>query len=431
MKKVMIYGGGVSGKGALKLLEREGYDVLLVDDKVGIKSDEAISFLNEVEFFVKSPGIPYNYLVMEAIKRKIEVIDEIELAYRFDKSEAKIIAITGTNGKTTTTSKIAGLIKEAGFKVEAGGNIGKSYSEIIVENTNLDYIVLELSSYQLENIKKFRPYIALIINLSPDHLDRYESLEAYYRAKANITKNQTSEDYFIYNKDSKEISELSIDFRASLIEVSSQGLKNVDYYVENGQVKNNQEKLLEIERLSLKGKHNLENIMFVLAVCDILKIDRKLIKSYLYNTEPLEHRMEIVLEKDGIVFVNDSKGTNIDSTIKAIEAYKENPILICGGKDKAVDLNPLADCIVQRVKTLYLMGQTGDIIEELVRKRGYESVYNFGTLEKIIENIVVKKNDIVLFSPAHSSFDQFANYVERGKEFKRLVLLKFNKKIDI
>ena len=145
------------------------------------------------------------------------------------------------------------------------------------------------------------------------------------------------------------------------------------------------EKLFEIEKLSLKGKHNLENIMFILAVANILKIDMKLIKSYLYTTAPLEHRMEIVLEKDGVIFVNDSKGTNIDSTIKAIEAYKNSPILICGGKDKAVDLNPLADCIVERVKALYLMGQTADVIEELVRQRGYNSVYNFGTIEKIIE----------------------------------------------
>lgn len=427
MKKVMIYGAGVSGQGALKLLEKEGYEVLLVDDKIGIKSDEALKLLEDIEFFVKSPGIPYNKLVMEVIGRGIEVIDEIELAYRYDRSGAKIIAVTGTNGKTTTTSKIAGLIKEAGFRVEAGGNIGKSYSEIIIENTALDYIVLELSSYQLENIKTFRPYIGMIINLSPDHLDRYDSLEAYYRAKANIIDKQNEEDYFIYNSDSKEIEELSLEFKASLVKISSRGMKNVDYYVEDGGIGRGGKKLLEVDRLSLKGKHNLENIMFILAVGDILKIDRELIKSYLYSTAPLEHRMEIVLEKDGVIFVNDSKGTNIDSTIKAIEAYKESPILICGGKDKAVDLNPLADCIVQRVKTLYLMGQTGDMIEELVRKRGYNSVYNFGTLEKIIENIVLEKDDIVLFSPAHSSFDQFKNYIERGLEFKRLVRLKFGK----
>ena len=188
MKKVMIYGAGVSGQGALKLLEKEGYEVLLVDDKIGIKSEEALELLTDIEFFVKSPGIPYNKLVMEVMEKEIELIDEIELAYRNDRTGAKIIAVTGTNGKTTTTSKIAGLIKKAGFRVEAGGNIGKSYSEIILENNELDYIVLELSSYQLENIKSFRPYIALIINLSPDHLDRYASLEAYYRAKANIIK---------------------------------------------------------------------------------------------------------------------------------------------------------------------------------------------------------------------------------------------------
>lgn len=429
MKKAMVYGAGVSGLAACELLGKNGYKVILVDDKKGLTSQEAMSELDNVELFVKSPGIPYNQLINEVKSKKIELIDEIELAYRYSKGKFKIIAVTGTNGKTTTTSKIAGLLEKGGYRVEAGGNIGKAFAQIVLEEKKLDFVVLELSSYQLENLKDFRANLSLVINLSPDHMDRYEKEEDYYLAKFNIKNNADENDFFILNLDCKESVKLYEKAKEKLVKVSSLGNKEADFYVENGILKSKNEEILEASKLSLKGKHNLENIMFMVATAKIFGISNEIIREYLYNTESLEHRMENFLEVDGVVFVNDSKGTNIDSTIKAIEAYETKPILICGGKDKYVDLKPLAKVIAEKVKALYLIGDTADIVEKLVVEAGYDSkkVYSLKTIEKVLEEMKTEKGDIVLFSPAHSSFDQFANYIERGRIFKELVNKKFKK----
>lgn len=425
MKKAMVYGGGVSGLKALELLNLKGYETILVDDNKAMTKEEALLNLDGIEVFVKSPGIPYNELTDKVKELGIELIDEIELAYRFDNSGAKIIAITGTNGKTTTTSKVKGLLEVGGFQVEAGGNIGKPYAEIVLEGKKLDYIVLELSSYQLENLKEFRAYISLIINLSPDHLARYESVEAYYRSKLAINMNQTNEDYYIYNKDSLELDNLNYDFGGKIVEVSSLG-KKCDFYVEDSYICNEKNKIAHIDKLSLKGKHNLENIMFIVAVGKICGVDNKTMEEYLYNTQSLEHRMEFFLEKNGVKFINDSKGTNVDSTIKAIEAYEKKPILICGGKDKLVDLQPLCDVISKSCKSLYLIGETANTIEQLTKNLGFDRIYNLNSIERVVKELEVVEGDIVLFSPAHSSFDQFKNYIERGNVFKELIYKKYN-----
>lgn len=429
MKKAMVYGAGVSGLAACELLGKNGYEVILVDDKKGLSSQEAMDKLDGVELFVKSPGIPYNQLVNEIKNKKIELIDEIELAYRYSKGKFKIVAVTGTNGKTTTTSKIAGLLEKSGYRVQAGGNIGKAFAQIVLEEKELDFVVLELSSYQLENLKEFKADLSLVINLSPDHMDRYEKEEDYYLAKFNIKNNASENDFFILNLDCKESVKLYKKANEKLIKVSSLGNKEADFYVENGILKSKSEDILEVKELSLKGKHNLENVMFMVATAKTFGISNEIIREYLYNTESLEHRMENFLEVDGVVFVNDSKGTNIDSTIKAIEAYETKPILICGGKDKHVDLKPLAKVIAEKVKALYLIGDTADVVERLVKEEGYDSekIFNLKTIDKVLEEIKTEKGDIVLFSPAHSSFDQFANYIERGRIFKELVNKKFKK----
>lgn len=427
MKKAMVYGAGVSGLAACELLKKNDYEVVLVDDNKGLSSNEALNHLDGVEIFIKSPGIPYNALILEVISRKIELIDEIELAYRYSKGKFKIVAVTGTNGKTTTTSKIDGLFKKAGFKSEAGGNIGKPFAQIVLENKDLDFVVLELSSYQLENLKEFKADLSLVINLSPDHMDRYEKVEDYYLAKFNIKNNATENNYFILNIDSKEVMELYEKKLEKTIKISSKNNNQADFFVENGFLRDKFEEILEVDKLSLKGKHNLENVMFIVATAKTFGISTDIIKEYLYNTESLEHRMEDFLKVEGVTFINDSKGTNIDSTIKAIEAYKEKPILICGGKDKHVDLKPLAEVINKSVKALYLIGDTADKIEELVVSEGYEKnkIYNLKTIENVLDKIKFSTGDIILFSPAHSSFDQFKNYIERGRIFKELVNKKF------
>lgn len=426
MKKAMVYGLGTSGRAAVELLKSNSYEVIEVDDRKELNSKEALKYIHNIEFFVKSPGIPYNFLTDKVNELGIELIDEIELAYRLDKTGAKIIAITGTNGKTTTCTKIAELLKLAGYRVKAGGNIGKAYSEIILSNEKLDYLVLELSSYQLENIKTFKGDISIIINLSEDHLDRYSNVEEYYKTKLNILKNQGNKDYFILNLDSQELQEFSLEYRQKVMKITCNLIEGADLYIEDKFVKGFGKSTLEIDKFSLKGRHNLENIMFILAVGKILQIEFKLLRNFLYSTQALEHRMEIALEKKGVFFINDSKGTNIDSTIKAIEAYSQRLILICGGKDKGLDFSPLINTIILKVKKVYLIGETADKLEILLKKNLYEEVYNFGVLEEVINNLEVQRGDVVLFSPAHSSFDQFNNYIERGNKFKELVKKRFD-----
>lgn len=440
MKKAMVYGAGVSGKSAYKLLEKNGYDVIMIDDRVAeadksVKNSTwALENLSGVELFIKSPGIPYNELVNKVkTESHIELIDEIELAYRYMNKNIKIIAITGTNGKTTTTSKIRDLLLYSGLKAEYAGNIGLPFSKLVFEDREPEYIVLELSSYQLENIKEFKPYISFVINLSPDHLNRYNSETAYYDAKFNIIKN-INKNFFIINIDDEEILKRVKKINNS-IKVSLNFDKDADYFVKKNHIiekkDNFEQELLEVNKLSLKGIHNLQNILFIVSVARTLGIDEKTIKEFLYSTKPLEHRMEEFLEENTTLFINDSKGTNIDSTIKAINAFSKELILICGGKDKKVDLKPLAKIISEKVSEVFLIGETAGIIENLLMECGYanEKIYNLKTLENVVDELYSKKqslkNKIILFSPAHSSFDQFKNFEVRGKTFKKLIMEKF------
>lgn len=440
MKKAMVYGAGISGKSAYKLLEKKAYQVVMIDDQASktnknIKNSQwALENLKNIDIFVKSPGIPYNELVKAVIANEnVEMIDEIELAFRYMKNDIKIIAVTGTNGKTTTTSKIRDLLVYSGFKAEFAGNIGVPFSDLVIENNDLEFIVLELSSYQLENIKEFKPYISLVINLSPDHLNRYYSEKEYYDAKFNIIKN-IDNNYFIINTDDEEILKRSNNIQNS-IKLSLDSIENCDYYVKNGyiieNICNDEKKLLETSKLSLKGLHNLQNILFIVAVVRKIGVPEKKLREFLYSTKPLEHRMEEFFKLEKTLFINDSKGTNIDSTIKAINAFSKDLILICGGKDKKVDLKPLAKIIEKNVSSVFLIGETADIIEKLLEKYGFNKneIYNLKTIENVVNKIETMKSSleekVVLFSPAHSSFDQFKNYEERGVIFKKLIIEKF------
>lgn len=433
MKKAMIFGAGISGKSAEKLLNIEGYETYLVDDKIGIKSEEGIKLLDEIELFIKSPGTPYTELVKKALEKKIEVIDEIELAYRFLKkkqTKTKLIAVTGTNGKTTTTSKISELLIYTGNSAVACGNIGKPFSEVVMENKELDFIVIELSSFQLENIKDFKAEISMIINLAPDHLERYSSVEEYYDTKLNICKNNKLEEEFILNTDDLNIISRKNKIFGKISTISKNNNKNSDIYIENNEIMYDNKSTIEIDKLSLKGRHNLENILFILSVAKILKLNFEKVKEFLYTTKSMEHRLEEVLIKKKTTFINDSKGTNIEATKYALEAFPET-ILICGGKDKKLNLEPLAEVISLNAKAVYLIGENRKEIVRLLLNRGYskEKIYDLETLEncfKVLkEKLKIEEKNTVLFSPATSSFDQFKNYEERGNYFKKLVLENF------
>lgn len=413
MKKAMVFGAGVSGQGARKLLEKIGYLVYLVDDRTGISSSEGEKLLDEIEIFIKSPGVPYNSLVLKAKEKNIKVIDEIELCYRYlkkNKNLAKIIAITGTNGKTTTTAKITELLNFAGYKAECAGNIGKSFSELLLENKKLNYIVLELSSFQLENLEEFEPEISMVTNLTPDHLSRYKDEKEYYDTKFNICKNQ-KEGYFICNMDSDEIVKRKKMFPKNILKISQD--KKSDISLEN----------YKKELFTLKGKHNLENILFMIAVGKLCNIPEEKIAEFLYTTKNLEHRMEEFFEYKNIKFINDSKGTNIDSTKFAVEAF-ENPILICGGYDKGLEWQPLVEIIKNNVKDVYLIGEIATILEEKLIELSYPRIRI--NVVKTITNALIEikkkydgdKEEVVILSPATSSYDQFKNYEERGRIFK-------------
>ncbi|MEG0237287.1 UDP-N-acetylmuramoyl-L-alanine--D-glutamate ligase [Cetobacterium sp.] len=437
MKKAIVFGAGVSGKGSEKTLKRMGYEVFLIDDKIGISSKEGIELLenNDIKIFVKSPGVPYTDLVKKALELEIEIIDDIELGYRYKKNNkisGKIIAITGTNGKTTITTKVQELLEKASYKAKVCGNIGYSFSETVLENPELDYYVLETSSYQLENIKEFKADISLIVNLAPDHLSRYKNLDHYYNTKFNIGKNQKESEYFIVNTSCAESLKRVDKISGKKIYVGmDKTYKKESVWVENGSIFYNGEFILEEKLASLKGKHNLENMLFIVCIGKLLEIPTELIREFLYSTKTLEHRMENFFSYGAVEFINDSKGTNIDSTKFAIEAF-ELPILICGGYDKELDLTPLEEILKDKVKEVYLIGDISDKLEIGLEKIGFpkERMFNLKTLDKVLEKLKSKvdKNhkEVVLFSPATSSFDQFKNFEERGRVFKDLVKSYFN-----
>lgn len=434
MKKGMVFGAGVSGTGAVKILEKMGYEVILVDDKVALSSEEAINKLDNVSLFIKSPGVPYTKLVEKVKELNIEIIDEIELAYRYKMKNnipGKIIGITGTNGKTTVTTKICELLNYSGLKAEFCGNIGVSFAEVVLKNKKLDYFVLELSSYQLENIKEFRPNIGMVINLAPDHLNRYKDEEHYYDTKLNISKNQNKEDLFIINTCCENVYKRKDQIKSRICTVGlNKKIENQECFIENGYLVYKGENILDISLVSLKGEHNLENMLFIVSTAKEIGISTEIIREFLYNTGSLEHRMENFYVYKNTIFINDSKGTNIESTKFAIEAF-ENPILICGGVDKKLDLIPLAEIIKKQVKEVYLIGEIADKLENELIKVGYDSkkIYNLGELEKVVlclsEKIKGNDKNIVLFSPTTASFDQFKNFEVRGKIFKELVFKYF------
>ena len=437
MKNAIVFGAGLSGHGARELLEKKGYNVFLVDDKTGIKSEEGIKIIDEqkIEFIVKSPGIPWDAeLLKKADSLKINIISEIDLAYRYMDKKTKIISITGTNGKTTTATKIYELLKEAGFDAELAGNAGFSFAKLVSDEKEPDYVVLELSSYQLENDPEIHSYIAGIINLTPDHLTRYDSLDDYYKTKFNIFDHQNENDYALINLDDKEIlriisenKDIDDKIKAKKIFLSSE--KKTDVSQKDGIIyvtDNNLQviPLMKTSELSLKGKHNLENILFIISVGMILNVDIEVMKSFLSSTKPLEHRLENFFEKGKTVFINDSKGTNSESTIKAIEAFGKSTVLICGGYDKQASNKELIDKIAEKVEFVYLIGQTSDILEKELKDQKYTQYKNLKTLENVLndikDNLDFSKEQVVLFSPATSSFDQFKNFEDRGKIFKEL-----------
>lgn len=421
--KYIIFGLGISGVGSKELLEKQKQEAIIVDDKNGISSKDAVYITNKDDVVIKSPGISWNndYLKF-CLEKGIKIISEIDLAIKYVNPKTKLIAITGTNGKTTTCTKIYELLKYAGYNVALGGNEGHSFAKIVSDKNDYDYIVLELSSYQLENNPSIKPYIAMVTNLTPDHLLRYDSVDEYYITKLNIFKNQDENDYMIINPNDNEFKRL---FNNSLS-------KKVYIQEDEKYLVFNNEKIIEKDKASLKGEHNIQNMNFIIATAKIIGIKTEVINSFLQNTNPLEHRMENFFSVKNTSFINDSKGTNVESSLYAIDAYKDkNLILICGGQDKKIDNTKMYDKIYECVDLCLLIGENANQYIEAFNKKGYIKYKELKTLENAInyiaENVDMEKETYVLLSPATASFDQFKSFEHRGLEFKRLVREKWEK----
>ena len=451
MEKAVVFGAGLSGLGAKELLEKKGYEVYLVDDKNGMPSSEAMELLDKekIEFIVKSPGIPWKVeLLVKAKDKNIKIISEIDLAYKYMDKNIKVISFTGTNGKTTTATKMYELLEYAGKKARLAGNAGFSFAKLVADEEDLEYIVLELSSYQLENNPQIHSHIAGIINLTPDHLARYDSVEEYYITKFNIFSRQTEQDFALINLDDEvfkklyEEKELWKNIKSEKIYLSKEKKGNVFvmdgiiYTMKNlekkaDEVKNEDihkyaEALIPVRELSLKGSHNLENMLFLIGAAKILGIPDEKTAEFLKTTKALEHRLENFFIKEKTVFINDSKGTNVESTLKAIDSFDNSIILILGGDDKKISNRELVERIKERVDSVYLIGDNAPLLIKDMEEVGYKNYRNMETLENILDyfkkNMDFSKEQTVLFSPATSSFCQFKNFEHRGNVFKELTV---------
>ncbi|MCM5527464.1 UDP-N-acetylmuramoyl-L-alanine--D-glutamate ligase [Parasegetibacter sp. NRK P23] len=442
-ERMVILGAAESGVGAALLAKQHGYDVFVSDAgsikevykkelrgngiefEEGQHTEELILNASEV---MKSPGIPEkNELVKKIRKKGIKVISEIELAYRF-KGESKIVAITGSNGKTTTTSMIYHICKEAGLDCALVGNIGYSFAKQVAENPKPLYIA-EISSFQLDDIHEFRPDIAVLVNITEDHLDRYEyNFQKYINSKFRIVENQTPADYFIYCQDDEvtmaNIRNFNIHSNPLPITMkNSEILKGAFIRKDEMTVKTESENFsMSVYDFTLRGKHNQYNTMAAGVAASTLGIRKEKIRDAVKNFESLEHRMEYVATVRGVDFINDSKATNVNSLWYALESMEKPTILILGGVDKGNDYNQIMDLVKEKVKAIVCMGIDNTKIHEAFGKE-MQLIVNTASAKEAVHAAFhfADKGDAVLLSPACASFDLFKNYEDRGNQFKEAV----------
>jgi len=441
-KNITIIGAIRSGLGAAKLVKKLGGVPFVsdfsdnefvrnsietlkefnIDFEYGGHSDRAF----ECDLMIVSPGVPLNSdVIVKAKEKNIKLISEIELAYNFCKG--KIIAITGTNGKTTTTSLIAHIIKSCGLKAYEAGNIGNAFSEIALDVEEDEFVALEISSFQIDLIDKFKPNQALILNVTPDHLNRYEyDFQNYINSKLNIYKNQDAEDYLILNQSDPVLMQQTFNNNSKTIFFSLTGELTTGCYYNNGEIilNNNGVEVFRFtaKDLQIKGEHNILNTMSALcAVYPYLAEQKDKVYEALRSFAPVEHRLEPVREIDGVLFINDSKATNVDSVWYALRSFDDPIFLILGGQDKGNDYNKIKDLVVEKVKKIYAIGSSAEKIFNFFHRDIKVEVKK--TLEEAVvaANNEARANEIVLLSPACKSFDQFNSYEHRGKAFKEAV----------
>jgi len=443
MSRIVVLGGGESGIGSAVLAKVKGFDVFLSD--MGKIADHYIETLNEWDIpfeqgghsedlilnadeVVKSPGIPTKApMIQKLMSKGTHIISEIEFAGRYD--TAKKICITGSNGKTTTTSLIYYLLKNAGLNVGLGGNIGKSYA-LQVATEHFDYYVLEISSFQLDNVYDFRPDIAILMNITPDHLDRYDyNMENYVKAKFRITRNLRPEDCFIFDKDD----DITIDHlnkiivSAKMLPFTQNGEVEQGAYVKDDKfiVKYNEEECdVYLKELALGGKHNLYNSMAAALAAKAIDIDNKVIRESLQTFQPIEHRLEPVMSIKNVLYINDSKATNVDAAWYALESQTKSIVWIVGGVDKGNDYSVLTALVKEKVTAIVCMGLDNHKFHESFEGIvGKENMVDVKSAEEAVKaaSKFAKPGSVVLLSPCCASFDLFHNMEERGEKFKQAV----------
>jgi len=438
---IAILGAGESGVGAAILAKMQGWEVFVSD--FGKVKDKFAQQLNAIpvdweqgqhseerilraDVIVKSPGIPETApLIVKALEKDIPVISEIEFAGYYN--TAKTICVTGSNGKTTTTMLLFHILKKAGLNVGMAGNVGESFAKQVAEK-DFDYYVLELSSFQLDGMFDFKANIALLMNITPDHLDRYENkMENYIASKFRITQNQTAEDWFIYNFDDPNIAEVVSkgDFKAKFAPFSLTEPQEIGGYINNEQqitININDQFTMSIHDLALKGKHNAQNSLASGIASRILEIRKESVRESLSDFVNVEHRLEFVAKVHGIEFINDSKATNVNSTWFALESMDKPTVWIVGGVDKGNDYSELYELVKDKVKAIVCLGKENEKIKQAFGSITTEIYEASSAMEAVAYGYrLARKDETVLLSPACASFDLFENYEERGNEFKKAV----------
>jgi UDP-N-acetylmuramoylalanine--D-glutamate ligase len=436
-KRVLVVGFGRTGRDSARFLAQQGAHVLVSDlhpaaalrAEMTELSDPAIEYrlgteepdcLDGIDYVIPSPGVAReNVLLQQASARRIPILSEIELAYRFIR--APVIAITGTNGKSTTTTLVGEMLTTAGKKVFVGGNLGVPFISAV--SNDWDWTVLEISSFQLEWVKQFRPRVAVLLNLSEDHLDRYASFAAYCAAKARIFATQTSSDIAILNRDDAPVWEMRNRLNSRVL---SFGFAEVGegVFVAGDEIiwrDSGAEERFSLANVKLHGIHNLENMMAAVVATKAIGVAHDSIEMVLNRFPGLEHRLEFVRDKDGVAYYNDSKGTNVGAVVKSLESFSAPVILLAGGVDKGGCYAPLERQVKKKVRRLVLFGAAKEIIARALG--GLTDTVIVEDLPAAVADAAAhsRPGDVVLLSPACSSFDQFKNYAERGRAFKTLV----------
>lgn len=441
-KNVLVVGLGISGRSSVKALNSLGAKVSAYDlkDKKDMKHvvDELSNinityYFNTLDFnskdfdlVIKSPGIDFDTPIMKKlVEDNAHIIGDLEAGYLI--SNNKFITITGTNGKTTTTTIVGKIIENAGINNIVTGNIG---SGVFFDSFNAkkdEIMIVEASSFQLESTYTFKPYISVITNLTPDHINWHKSEENYYKAKFKVAQNQDLLDFCILNYDDENIKKYIKDINTNICYFSSDKILDEGIYVENDYIvfkyNNMYSKIMNVNDIFIPGKHNIQNVLVACAVGKLLNIDDEIIRNTIINFKGVEHRLEYVDTYDGVRFYNDSKGTNPDSSIKAIEGIKKPIILIAGGYDKNSNYDEFIESFGDKVKAMILLGETRDKIKECALKHNFNSIYMADDMNSAVKKSfeLMKTGDTVLLSPACASWGMYPNYEVRGKDFKERV----------